>query len=158
MDFEDIIWIVVLFMGAFGGSLGKIVRNIRRTASAPISDQQDEVPSFQEELEFDDQEEFEENELFDFDDETAEFVETPKDSEQKQQEYFTYETIEEDSKLKKEDPKAKKEEPLSKKEEPKRAQAPQVVSEEALQPAWEGNFNLRQAMIYDTILHNNYIN
>lgn len=84
MDFEDIIWIAILLLGAFGGSMGKLVRKLSgsRAVDAPISTQETVFESEWDENQFSESAE-EAQEAFSF------------EEEERQAGCFTYESVSE---------------------------------------------------------------
>lgn len=139
MDFSDILWIAVMLLTAFAGSRKKLRRSMeeKTSASQPTPSQSVDSP-FGEDADTFDLEE-------DWFEEDADEAYAGTSVEEQSSSYFTYETI-----------------------DPQPVQAPEMAAvskkeesnvDEVLHP--ENNladgFNLRQAIIYQTIMENDYL-
>lgn len=135
MDFGDILWIAVLVLGAFGGSIGKLIRSFgsNQEDNRTAKDAEQTSYPYEEESAWNQAEGFETIS----DPNYAASYEAPK--------YFSYET----------------EEP-----QPMKAEAPKVENKhvcdqpketEQKSPLLDEPFDLRKAVIYQTIMTNNYI-
>lgn len=136
MDFGDIIWIAVLVLSAFGGSIGKLFRAVgsNQENNSPAMDAEQTPYS-------DDEEEsaWDQAEVFGgiSDPYSATSYEAPA--------YFSYETAEPQPK-----------ETMAPKAETKKTPEPIPEIEQQRDVADEP-FDLRKAIIYQTIMTNNYI-
>ena len=129
MDASDIIWIAILVISVLGGSLKKIAGKLQPTASAAGAPK---MEGLDHELEEDDYTEFEQD------------WKEPS-SQSKNEEYFTYESADSNTWQAMSREAEKEEDRLD------------AAKAATMQPEATVDFDLKKAVIYQTILNNDYI-
>jgi len=140
MDIQDIVWLVIALLFTFGGGIIKLVKNLGHYSvdveepSSPSSRQEWEEEGCDEQELFD-EEELEENPYFSYETDAAYQQEDSAQNDSRQAAYTADQNTPSRPKFRSEDDKVEKEQPVF------------VGNEE---------FDLRKAIIYQTIMQNDY--